>query len=65
MVHSGEQRAAIDRMIEDLRSEMKSPDANVGRAVKQNATDMSSLLKGATVYPPQGVFQGLLLNISA
>ncbi len=65
MSGSSEQREAIDRMIDNLQSQIEATDANVGKTVQENAVDISSLMKGGGVYPPQGDFQGLIFNISA
>ena len=73
---TSEQRAAIDRMIQELESKARSPRADLGRTVQHHANELSSLangtatVNGATVkgganYVPKDVFQGLLFSISA
>jgi len=65
MTGSGEQRAEIDRLIQELTVNKSDPNADVGQAVREHADELSSLVRTETVYPPQGSFEGLLFSISA
>lgn len=60
-----DQREAIDRMIRNLESQVKTAGQEVGEAVQNHADEISAMAKTGGVYPPQGSFQGVLFNLSA
>ncbi len=65
MAGTGEQRAEIERLIQELEYNKSDRSADLGQAVREHADELSSLVRTETVYPPQGGFEALLFNISA